>query len=350
MKRLKLLIYRVLSIKLGNFLLNILSFGISVGNLHKNNNKKTKPFLVAVTIDTESGYVDKDERRVWQGEKPNAFIGFYKGIENWRNLFNRYGIKCTFFMSTQCFSAIDEEFLKIKKQLSFLIKEKHEIGLHVHPDSDFSIRKSLNKKFKHTSAKFYDYKTKKDILKISKDMLIKNLNLKNISSFRWGNWGLDTKSVKILEELNFKIDSSATPGIKGHLNDGMHYDWSKSNNHYPWFLSTKNYTDTKSQDSQILELPIATFSFFGIKLRSDPVNLFLLNKAFDYYYQNAVRNKKPFVFVVISHSPEAIYQNGDKTKVVDTMEDFIRHAKKFDDVRFVTLKDASSYFLTAKTK
>ena len=66
MRSLKLLAYRILSTKLGNLLLNSFSFGISVKSLPKNINKKTKPFIVAITIDTESGYVDTNERRIWQ--------------------------------------------------------------------------------------------------------------------------------------------------------------------------------------------------------------------------------------------------------------------------------------------
>ena len=350
MKTLKILAYRMLSTKLGSSLLKILSFGISVKNLPRNNNKKTMPFIVAITIDTESGYVDKNERRIWQRENPHAFIGFYRGIENWRNLFNKNNVKASFLVSTQCFDAKDNELSLVKRQLDYLLNEKHEIGMHVHPDSDFALQKILNKRFDYTSAKFYDYNTKREILSASKELLIKNTKLKNISSFRWGNWGLDSDSVKILEELNFDVDSSATPGIKGHINDGMHYDWSKANSHYPWLLSVRNYADTRTQDSKVLELPIATFSFFGLKLRADPVNLSLLNQAFDYYYKNVSREEKPFVFVVISHSPEATYEGGRKTKAVDTMEEFINHAKKFSDVKFMTLKDASSYFLTAKTK
>ena len=96
--------------------------------------------------------------------------------------------------------------------------------------------------------------------------------------------------------------------------------------------------------------PPIDMNFFDIALRADPVNLNLLNAAFDYYYKNAARDEKPLVFVVISHSPEATYANGKKTKAVDTMEGFLSHANKFGDVRFVTLKDASGYFLTAKTK
>lgn len=343
-----MLFYRILSTKLGHFLLDFFSFGIYVKDLRpktynkRQNVRKLRPFIVAVTIDTESGYVDGDERRMWQKYKPEAFIGFYKGVENWRNLFNEYRIKATFLVSTQCFAAKGKELKKILNQLNSLVKNEHEIGLHIHPDSDFAVQRFLNKSFKYTSAKFYDYKAKKQILSASKTLLIKNIkSLKNnLVSFRWGNWGLDTESVKILQELNFRIDTTATPGIKGHLNDEMFYDWSKINLHYPWFLSTKNYLDIKSQNSEVLELPIATFSFFCLKLRADPVNLRLLTKAFDYYYKNVMRDKNPFVFVLISHSSEATYIDGGKTKVVNTMEEFIKHAMKFQDVKFMTLKQA----------
>ena len=139
---------------------------------------------------------------------------------------------------------------------------------------------------------------------------------------------------------SFKIDSSATPGIKGHINDGMHYDWSKLNSHYPWFLSTENYQDTKSQNSKILELPIATFNFMWLKLRADPSYTVLLKAAFDYYYKNADRSKRPFVFVVISHSIEGTYSDGTSTKIINYMEEFIKYAKKFDDVCFVTMNES----------
>ena len=157
---------------------------------------------------------------------------------------------------------------------------------------------------------------------------------------------MDTESVKILEKLGFRVDSSATPGIKGHLSDDMYYDWEEVETNYPLYLSKKDYKNTQSQDSKILEIPIATYNYAGRILRADPVNLSSLMSAFNYYYENADRSKKPFVFVIISHSPEGTYENGEPTKVISTMEDFLIHTKEFKDVKFVTMKEAYD-FLTA---
>lgn len=314
---------------------------VSVKNLPKTSKPKNFPFLVAITIDTESGYVEKNERRVWQRENPKAFIGFYKGIENWRNVLNKYNANATFFCSSQCFDSKGSERGKILNQFNLLLNEKHEIGLHTHPKGDLALQKETNEVYNFTSARFFDYKTKKKFLGASKKLFMNNIpRLKAIKSFRWGNWGLDNDSAKILEELGFIVDSSATPGIKGHLSDDMHFDWEQVDTHYPFFLSKKNYQDTKTQNSEVLEIPIATYNYLGKTLRADPVNLSSLLSAFSYYYKNADRSHKPFVFAVISHSPEGTYEDGRPTKVLSTMEDFLIHSRKFKDVRFATMKVA----------
>ena len=228
---------------------------------------------------------------------------------------------------------------KINQQLKLLLKEKHEIGLHIHPDSDLALQMALKERFQYTSAKFYSYDKINQFIKTSKQLIIKNTKI-NPTSFRWGNWALNTDAVKSLQANGFKVDSSATPGIKGHLNDGMHYDWGKVSEHYPWKLSLKDYQNTKSQDSKVLEIPIATFSFIGRTLRADPVYSELLKAAFDCYYKDADRSKNPFVFVVISHSIEATHEDGSITQVVKDTEDFIKHCKKFKDVDFVTIDEA----------
>ena len=105
-------------------------------------------------------------------------------------------------------------------------------------------------------------------------------------------------------------------------------------------MSLKNYQDIKNQNSKILEIPIATFNLMGKTLRADPVYSELLKSAFGYYYRNADRSKKPFVFVVISHSMEATHEDGSSTQVIKDAEEFIRHAKQFDDVEFVAINEA----------
>ena len=344
MKKLKVGLYNFFGSGIGKSLLKLLSNFVYVGNLkksNKNNSNKSKKFLISITIDTESGYVKKNNERIWQKDEPEAYIGYYKGVENWRKLLNKYNAKATFFLSTNCFSAKADDYAELIIQLKLLLKENHEIGLHMHPDSDAALQLALKEKFHHTSARFYNYNNISKFIKTSRQLIQNSLRI-NPTSFRWGNWALNTDAVKALQNNGFKLDSSATPGIKGHLNDGMHYDWSKAKEHYPWKLSLKDYQDTKNQNSKILEIPIATFSFFGATLRADPVYSELLKAAFNYYYRKADRSEKPFVFVVISHSIEATYEDGGTTRVIKDTEDFINHAKKFKEVEFVTINEANN--------
>ena len=74
--------------------------------------------------------------------------------------------------------------------------------------------------------------------------------------------------------------------------------------------------------------------FFGLKLRADPVNSVLLNKAFTEYYKKADRSKKPFPFVVITHSSEATYYNGKPTKALKDLDGFISLAKSYENVEY----------------
>ena len=71
------------------------------------------------------------------------------------------------------------------------MRKGHELGLHLHPDSDFAIQKKLSKKFDATSAFFYNYEEKLKIIKAAKQLVKEHLGndiAKKLSSFRWGNW------------------------------------------------------------------------------------------------------------------------------------------------------------------
>jgi len=345
--KIKLIFYRFFTTTLGKIILKFLSFGVKAKNLGSGQKPKKYPFLVVITTDTESGYVEKYERRVWQKENPKAFVGYYSGIRNLLNIFDRHKIKTTFFLSTNCFSSQGKERKLIKIELDRLIKKGHEIGLHLHPDSDLALQEKLSKKFNETSAFFYSYDEKLKLINAAKKLIEDNLGkaIKNkLLSFRWGNWALDSSGAKALQKAGFRVDSSATPGIKGHLNDTMKYDWSKVRRNYPWKLSIKNYQETKHNNSNILEIPVATFDFYGLKLRADPANSILLNKAFLEYYDKADRSEKPFIFVVITHSSEATTKDGKNTQVLRDLDSFVSFAKKYDDIIFVTLRSAYENF------
>ena len=341
--KIKLFLYRFFSTSFGKNILHMLSFGVRVKNLKNSRKPKNYPFFVVITTDTESGYVNAGERRVWQKEDPRAYSGYHYGMRNLMKIFDKHKIKTTFFLSTNCFSSIGKEYNSIKKELENIIRKGQEIGLHLHPDSDLALQKELSKRFDATSAFFYDYKEKLSMIKASKKLIEQNLGksvVKNLISFRWGNWALDTDGAKALNKSGFKIDSSSTPGINGHTNDSMRYDWSSVKSHYPWKLSTKNYRATNHNNSNITEIPIATFDFFGLKLRADPVNSVLLNKAFLEYYGQINRLEQPFPFVVITHSSEATNKDGQETQALKDLDAFINFAKKQKNVEFVTLGQA----------
>ena len=185
MLKTRLLLYRLFSTSFGKLMLNMLSFGVKVRNLGPKKEKKY-PFLVAITVDTESGYVGGDERRVWQKEKPDAFEGYYYGIRNLLSVFDKHKIKSTFFLSTQCFSSKGKERMSTYKEIKNLIKDNHELGLHMHPDSDFALQERLGKKFNATSAFFYNYDEKLKIIKAARELIKENLGKnaeKNLISF-----------------------------------------------------------------------------------------------------------------------------------------------------------------------
>jgi hypothetical protein len=335
-------IYLIMHSKLGSLILNFLSPFISVKGLKRSKKPKKHPFLVAITIDTESGYVKKNQLRRWQYLSPHSFQGYIYGIKNWTDLSQKFSIPLTFLLSTQCFSADPETSKNIINQLKKTLKQGNEIGLHLHPDSDYSLQKNLKIKLSHTSAFFYDDKTKTNMIKIGKALIKRYIGI-NISSFRWGNWALDTGAVNALKKNKIKIDTSACPGIKGHSHDSMKYDWTKVKNHYPWYLSTSNYKQINNP-SKVLEIPIATFNFLGKTMRADPINCDLLLHSFNYYYKYADRSTKPFIFTIISHSSEATHKDGSSTKIIETMEKFLYHCLKFKDVRFITLNQTKKYY------
>lgn len=341
---LKLLAYRFLSTILGGALLSSLSFGVKTPSLGGEKKQRKNPFLVVLTVDTEAGYVEPSERRMWQMENPAAVQGFTQGVRNLVGIFEKHSVKGTFFLSTNCFAEKNNSLKEVKKELKHLFKKNHEIGLHAHPDSDRALQKRLSKSWDATSAFFYTLEEKKMMLKTMKEILKRNLGesiSRQVISFRWGNWALDTEAVKALEQTGFKVDSSATPGIKGHLKDGMKYDWSKTSFCYPWKLSRKDHQTQEKPLSKVTELPIATFTFFGKTLRADPVNSLLLNEAFRKYYVSADRSEKPFPFVVITHSSEATTKEGKQTQALKDLDDFIALARTYDDVEFVTMKEAA---------
>jgi hypothetical protein len=323
----KTLAYRILKSGFGRIFLRLTRAFVRVPHL-KGKKEAKHDFCIAITVDTEAGYVGKREYRTWQIMDPKSIQGYTSGIRNILRLAEEKKIRMTFLLSSQCFAASKKEKEQILHELG-KAKKRHEIGYHLHPSIDYFLQRKIGKTNRYNSAKFYTKTEIIQMLKAGKEILKEEIGVDAIS-FRWGNWGLDEKSIKLLDEAGFKIDSSAVPGMKGHLRDDRTYNWSKYKNRH------------RAKIGNIIELPIATFTYFGMNMRADPICLDLLKYAFRKYHRDADRSKEPFTFTVITHSPEATDQNGKATKIIETLADFIDEAKKHDDVRFVTLKEAAN--------
>jgi len=306
-----------------NFALKI--FGSPLVYVKKSQNNCSGEGKIAITIDCESGYMTSNKKCVWMLDEPFAFKGYYDGIGNLLNLLEKYNVKATFFLSTQCFSAKGRERAKIIKELRRLVAGGHELGLHLHPKEDFALQNSLHQELKYSGAKFYSGERIEKMIISSKKLIEKNLGrsvAEKVLSFRFGNFTADAKTLKIIEKLGFRIDSSACPECFGHKGDDREYDW-------------RNYSDKKfEQFGNLEEIPISTFWFLGWQ-RADPSLGVLAELAFKKHLE---KSGEPFI--LITHSSEATMPDGKPTYVIENLEKFIINAKDLN-VEFLTLNKIS---------
>jgi len=302
------------------------AYPLTTIKFNQRTNKKIskQPFQICITVDTEPGYVKKDYTRKWITKEKDNPIGYTAGIKHLLDLADKYDIKLTFLLCTKAFSY--EEKDEIIPLLKKAFKKGHEIGLHHHPERNPLING------KYPSSKFYKTEEIQKNLRKEKEIIKKCLGeeiSKNVVSFRWGNWALFENAYPALEKEGFKIDSSAVPGINGHLKDNKIYDWKKEKRRFPWLL----------KDTKVLEIPIATFSMFGKTFRADPfLNSQLLINGFKKYHSNQTIKSKPFKFVVITHTNEMTKEDGSPSYVLKNLESFIIYAQKYF-VQFNTLSD-----------
>ncbi len=197
-----------------------------------------------ITIDTEP-----DCDTSWKRSDPLAFESVLIGIPQiLRPIWNKFGIKPVYFVSpevvrnTQCC-----EVLKGETQLGA------EIGTHLH--SEYIEPQKKHENFAGTLSKEFPcfaYSTEIESEKIKNltDLIEKNLGIHPVS-YRAARYGADLDTIKSLEKLGYKIDSSITPHINWSYQSGP--DHSKAPQQ-PYFIST---TDLYLPgNSTILEVPI----------------------------------------------------------------------------------------------
>jgi len=292
----------------------------------------TRRLRVVVTIDTEGGYVAKGERRIWQGQAPDAFQGYEHGIRNTLAVLDRHGVKGTFLVAPHGLSARGATLAAVERSILSIPRGGHEIGLHLHPTSDRALAARVGASFAHGSARYLELTEVRRLVIAGRALLTEVLGpaVPSLVSFRWGNWGLDERAARIVAEAGFDIDSSAVPGMRDRKRaaaapDRPRFDWSARRSMEPWEIAPG-----------LLELPIATFRCLGRLLRADPLYGPLLVAALERYRACAP------TFVVMTHSTEATHRDGSPTRALADLDAFLARACSLGDVEIVTLRQAAT--------
>lgn len=203
-----------------------------------------KKIFLCVTLDTEC---DKDEN--WNICTPLTFKSILNGIpEKLTPLFNKYGIKPTYFLSP--------EVLQNQECVSFL-SQNHlgELGTHLHAefiepnaDMDASITKSVQAEL--------DQEIEDKKLQNLTQLFISKFKY-SPKSFRAGRFGLSKHSLGFLSRLGYMVESSVTPFYCHEFTNGIRSNyWGAP--FQPYFPNFRNYRINGS--SKILEVPITVIN------------------------------------------------------------------------------------------
>jgi len=166
-----------------------------------------------------------------------------KNIPSLLNLFKKYKVRATFFVTCDCVKKNEKLFKKIKS-------EGHELELHGY----------VHKRFDDLSKKEKDYH-----LKSSKKYLKTSLGIVPIG-FRAPQHSINEEGINALLKNNFKYDSSLTPWNLYHLL----FFWKTKLNFFDNFKRMKIH-----KEKGILEIPLSSFilPFASITLRVLPTPL-----------------------------------------------------------------------------
>ena len=292
--------------------------------------------LVVVTVDTEGGYVERGERRVWQGSAPRAFQGYVDGIRNVLDLLDRHRVKGTFFVAPHGLSATGSTLTSVERAIATIPRGGHEIGLHLHPSSDVALARRIGRSFASGSARDLEQTDLEGLVLTGRALLEEILDPgTTLEAFRWGNWALDERAARVVAAAGFRVDSSCVPGLRDRRHARRpRFDWTRSRTIEPWPIA-----------EGLLEVPIAMFRILGRLCRADPLYGSLLSAALRRYRTHApaaADPRMPLVFVVMTHTTEATHQDGSPTRVLSALDDLLTLAGELPEVEVVTLREAVS--------
>lgn len=197
-----------------------------------------------VTIDTEP---DCDVH--WRRSQPLTFESVTFGIPQiLRPIWDKFGIKPVYFVSPEVVG--NEPCCRILRDEMNLGAE---IGAHLH--SEYIGPQKKHENFAGTASdefpcNAYDAEVESAKIKNLTELIEKNFGIRPVS-YRAARYGADIDTIKALEKLGYKIDSSVTPGISWENQGGP--DHSRAPRQ-PYFISQTDYYS--AGNTPLLEVPI----------------------------------------------------------------------------------------------
>ncbi len=199
---------------------------------------------LCITIDTEP-----DCDIGWNRSDPLTFQSVTTGIpEILRPIWNKYDIKPVYFVSPKVVQ--DDECCEVLKQE---IQQGAEIGTHLHSeyiDPDKKYQNAAGTISEEFPCFAHNTQIEFEKIKNLTELITKKLDIEPVS-YRAARYGADLDTIKSLQKLNYKVDSSVTPQVDWSDKGGP--DHSKAPDQ-PYFISENDYY--APGDSNILEIPI----------------------------------------------------------------------------------------------
>jgi len=223
-----------------------------------------KIYLI-VTIDTEC-----DKGPNWKVRQPLEFKNILEGIpKRLQPLFEKYNIKPTYLLSPE--ALINDACVDLFKSLNGSV----EFGTHLHAEF---IEPNPEWTAEYTYSFQSDYVTRLEFEKLKNltDLFVKRIGYQP-RSFRAGRFGISKHTLRFLQDLEYKVDSSVTPYTWwwGENGKGVNFLGSP---HQPYYPSSKDFR--VHGELKILEVPISLINFFWEKFpRSFQRRINPFNKA-----------------------------------------------------------------------
>jgi peptidoglycan/xylan/chitin deacetylase (PgdA/CDA1 family) len=195
---------------------------------------------VALTMDIEPNNKPIEKK---SGKK---YSGLTEAMPKLLDILSDSKVPCTWFITHDYWGKINEEFPSLVERMN----NNGEIGCHVHFRRDEEIY--------YTNRNF-----QREIIERATNSL-RDQGF-DVKSFRGGNLFFDENTLRVLEQLNYEIDSSVLPGMHSKPYPDLMINHKECTSTKPYFPSNINHCIPGS--SKILEIPISVHPYFHLNTK-----------------------------------------------------------------------------------